>query len=103
MSRASVVRLSCIVITTPRSWRFGFGRDLIFSIVSSKSSVPSSAKYDDWIGTSTGVDGDHAQGRRRVDEDVVVLGGDVRHPVFEPERTVEVTDQLRLQLRQGDA
>jgi len=37
-------------MTTPRIWRFGFGRLLIFSIVSRRSSVPSSAKYDDWIG-----------------------------------------------------
>jgi hypothetical protein len=45
-----------MVMTTPRSCRFGFGRALIFSIVSSRSSVPSSAKYEDWIGTSTCVD-----------------------------------------------
>ena len=41
------VRLSCIVITTPRIRRVGLARLLTFSMVSSKSSVPSSAKYDD--------------------------------------------------------
>jgi hypothetical protein len=49
------------------------------------------------------VDRDHAQGRRRVDEDVVVVGGRVLHPVLEAERTVEVADELRLELGQGDA
>ena len=53
MSRASAVRLSCIVMTTPRNPQRGV-RPLArtFSIVSSRSSVPSSAKYDDWIGIS---------------------------------------------------
>ena len=43
-SRDSVVRLSCSVMTAPSSLRFGFGRERIFSTVSSRSSVPSSAK-----------------------------------------------------------
>jgi hypothetical protein len=52
MSRASAVRLSCIVITTPRICSVGFARIRTFSMVSSRSSVPSSAKYEDWIGIS---------------------------------------------------
>ena len=40
----SVVRLSWSVITAPSSLRFGFGRERIFSTVSSRSSVPSRAK-----------------------------------------------------------
>ena len=52
MSRASDVRLSCMVMTTPRIRSAGFARIRTFSIVSSRSSVPSSAKYDDWIGIS---------------------------------------------------
>ena len=43
MSRESVVRLSCNVMTTPITWRSGFGRDLTLSKVSKRSSVPSSA------------------------------------------------------------
>ena len=43
-SRASVVRLSWSVITAPSSFRSGFGRARMRSTVSSRSSVPSSAK-----------------------------------------------------------
>ena len=69
ISRASVVRLSCMVMTTPRSCRFGLGRALIFSIVSRRSSVLSSAKYDDLDRDKhmrrrhQRVDGENAEGR----------------------------------------
>jgi hypothetical protein len=49
---ASIVRLSWSVINTPMTFKFGLGRALIRSTVSSRSSVPSRAKYDDWIGIS---------------------------------------------------
>jgi hypothetical protein len=60
MSRASAVRLSCIVMTTPRMRRSGFARMRTFSMVSSRSSVPSRAKYDDWMGMSRCVDATRA-------------------------------------------
>ncbi len=48
MSRASAVRLSCIVITDAEdAQRPDSGLARTFSIVSSRSSVPSSAKYED--------------------------------------------------------
>ena len=45
---------------------------------------------------------DHAERRRRIDEDVVVLARRVFDFVFEPERAVELADQLRFQLGQRD-
>ena len=47
MSRARLVRLSCIVINTPSTWSEGLARICTFPTVSSRSSVPSRAKYDD--------------------------------------------------------
>ena len=49
-----------------------------------------------------GVDRDHAQSRRCVDEDVVVCVRGVLDLVLQPERSVDLTDQLRFQLGQGD-
>ena len=52
-----------------------------------------------------GVDGDHAQRRGRVDEDRVVGGRrsvPVLQLVLEPEEPVDLPDQLRLDLRDGD-
>ena len=78
MSRASDVRLSCIVIRTPMISSPGFARLLTFSTVSSRSSVPSSAKYDDWIGISRCVAAtsaltvEQAERRRAVDQDDLV-------------------------------
>jgi len=44
-----------MVTRTPSSWSSVFGLALILSMVSSRSSVPSRAKYEDWIGIRTWV------------------------------------------------
>ena len=48
------------------------------------------------------VDGQDAQGRRRVDHDVVVALPDARQLVLEAEVAVELPDQLGLRLGQRD-
>ena len=60
MSLPSAVRRSCIVMTTPTICSAGFARARTLSTVSSKSSVPSRAKYDDWMGISRWLDATRA-------------------------------------------
>jgi hypothetical protein len=80
-----------------------------FSIVSSRSSVPSSAKYDDWIGINTC---DAATSALTVIRPSV--GGvsitmtsycflERLETIFQPERRVEIADQLRFEFREIDA
>src|SRR4051812_49156319 len=52
MSLPKAVRRSCIVITTPTICSAGLARARTLSTVSRRSSVPSRAKYDDWMGIS---------------------------------------------------
>ena len=69
----SVVRLSCSVTSTPSISSLGFGRALTFSIVSSRSSVPSERKVrrlnrnQDVRRSHQSVNRNQAEGRRRVD------------------------------------
>ena len=108
MSRASAVRLSCIVMTTPRIRSAGFGRARTFSIVSSRSSVPSSAKYDDWIGISRCVAATSALTVSRPSVGgqsmtiVRVLLPERLELVLQPEVRVHLPHQLRLELGQRD-
>ena len=89
--------------------RPGFGRCRTFSIVSSRSSVPSSAKYDDWIGISRCVAATSALTVSRPSAGGQSMTMCAYSPaelvdlVLQPEVRVELPDQPRLELGQRDA
>ena len=97
-----------MVMTTPRILSAGLGRCRTFSMVSSRSSVPSSAKYDDWIGMSRcvaatralTVSSPRAGGQSMTTWLKPVELGEL---VLETERRVQLPHQPRLELRQRDA
>ena len=83
---------------------------LDFSIVSRRSSVPSSAKYrglnrnQDVRRSDERVHRDHAERGRRVDEDRVVLARlpHVLKLVLEAKVPVQLTEEFRFDLRERD-
>ena len=96
------VRSSTMVRSTPSTSSAGFRAFCTRRIVAISSEIPSRAKYSHWSGHEhalrggEGVDGQQAQARRAVDEDVVEPGGHGRQGLLQPELSGQEGHELHL-------